>query len=51
MYCLADKPAHSAALWNMALKVEAEMTLLTGGAMVSSSGVELSGVTQGSMWR
>ena len=31
----------------MALRVEAEMTFPTGGAVVSRSGVELSGVTPG----
>ena len=47
---LVDKPALSVALWNMALRVEAEMAFPTGGAVVSRSGVELSGVIQGSMW-
>ena len=51
VYCLVDKPADSAALWNMAWRVEAEMTFPTGGAMVSKSGVKLSGMIQGSMWR
>ena len=30
-----DKPADSAALWNMVLRVEAEMTFPTGEAVVS----------------
>ena len=51
VYCLANKPADSAALWNMALRVEAEMAFPTGDTVLISSGVQLSGVTQGSMLR
>ena len=35
----------------MALRVEAEMVFPTGGVVVSNSGVDLSGVIQGSMRR
>ena len=35
----------------MALRVEAEMVFPTGGAVVSSSGVDMSGVIHGSMCR
>ena len=51
VYRLSDKPADSAALWNMALRVEAEMVFPTGGTVVSRSGVVLFGATHGSMWR
>ena len=47
--CLSDKPADSAALWNMALRVEADMVFPTGGAVVSRSVVVLSGVIHGNM--
>ena len=44
-----SEAATCVALWNMALRVEAEMVFPIGGAVVSKSCVVLSGGTQGSM--
>ena len=46
---LSERPAANVARWNMALRVEAEIVLPIGGAVVSRSGVVLLGLMPGSM--